>query len=163
MKHVTAITFSWAAIHFLAVYRLQCRQRPFPLIPCLYGGGRLKIPWVAKSVGSDFLLLISYSISHTTVTQSEFEGVYVCLIAYDRSPSSYIWQHSTTNSSSTVVSVMKMGNILPRLGLEPTSLAFRASVLPLQHIGFLMTPLYLHLPVQLLASEVSADYYGTNN
>ena len=31
---------------------------------------------------------------------------------------------------------MKMGNIVPRVGLEPASLAFRASVLPLHHVGF---------------------------
>ena len=35
-----------------------------------------------------------------------------------------------------VVGVMKMGNIVPRAGNEPTSLAFYASVLPLHHIGF---------------------------
>ena len=29
-----------------------------------------------------------------------------------------------------VVGVIKMGNIIPRAGLEPTSLAFQASVLP---------------------------------
>ena len=35
-----------------------------------------------------------------------------------------------------IVSLMKMVNIVPRAGLEPTSLAFHASVLPLHHIGF---------------------------
>ena len=42
------------------------------------------------------------------------------------------------------------------MGLEPTSLAFSASVLPLHH--------YTHafLSMQLLASEVIADYYSTN-
>ena len=35
-----------------------------------------------------------------------------------------------------VVGVMKMGNIVPRVGLEPTSVAFRASVLPLHHLDF---------------------------
>ena len=52
---------------------------------------------------------------------------------------------------------MKMGNTAPRAGLEPTSLAFWDSVLPFHHIGSLMTPLYPSM--QLLASEVSADYY----
>ena len=33
--------------------------------------------------------------------------------------------------------VMKIGNIVPRAGLERTSLAFRASVLPLHHTGSL--------------------------
>ena len=52
--------------------------------------------------------------------------------------------------TATVVGVMKMGNTVPRVGLEPTSLAFQASVLPLHHIGLpLMPPLYPRL--QLLA------------
>ena len=56
--------------------------------------------------------------------------------------------------------VMKIGNIVPRAGFEPTSLAFRASVLPLHHMGSLMSPLYPHPPVYVtLCSEVSADYY----
>ena len=37
---------------------------------------------------------------------------------------------------SIVVGVMKMGNIVSRAELKPTSLAFRARVLPLHHIGF---------------------------
>ena len=36
----------------IAVYNLQCHQRPVALIPCC---GRLKIPWVGKCVGSGFL------------------------------------------------------------------------------------------------------------
>ena len=36
---------------------------------------------------------------------------------------------------------MKMGNIVPRVELEPTSLALQASVLPLHHTGSLMSPL----------------------
>ena len=32
--------------------------------------------------------------------------------------------------------VMKMGSIVPRAGFKPTSLAFRASVLPLHHVDF---------------------------
>ena len=39
--------------------------------------------------------------------------------------------------------VMKMGNIVSRVGIEPISLAFSASVLPLHHIGSLMSP---HIP-----------------
>ena len=38
-KPVTAITFSCAAIHFPAVYNLECHQAPAPLIPCLYSVG----------------------------------------------------------------------------------------------------------------------------
>ena len=39
-------------------------------------------------------------------------------------------------TATGVMRVMKMGNIVPRAGLEPTSLAFRASVPPLHHVGF---------------------------
>ena len=42
---------------------------------------------------------------------------------------------------------MKMGNTVPRAELEPTSLTFQASGLPLHHVGSLMSPLYLRLPV----------------
>ena len=34
---VTAITFSWATIHFPTLYNLQRHQRPVPIMPCLYG------------------------------------------------------------------------------------------------------------------------------
>ena len=43
--------------------------------------------------------------------------------------------------------VIKMGNTVPRVGIEPTSHAFRASVLPLHHVGSLMSALHPHLPV----------------
>ena len=46
-----------------------------------------------------------------------------------------------------VVGAMKMGNIVPRVGSKPTSLAFRASVLSIHHIGSLMSPIFPHLPV----------------
>ena len=46
-----------------------------------------------------------------------------------------------------VVGVMKIGTIVPRVGLEPTYLAFQAIVLALHHIGYLMSPLYPRLPV----------------
>ena len=56
--------------------------------------------------------------------------------------------------------VMKRGNIVPRVGVEPTSLAFRASVQPFRQVGSLVSPLYPRLPVYAAAhSEVSADYY----
>ena len=51
-----------------------------------------------------------------------------------------------------------MANIVPRAGIKPTSLSFWASVL-----GSLMSALYhSHLSMQLLSSEVSADYYICN-
>ena len=42
---------------------------------------------------------------------------------------------------TSVIGVVKMGNIVPRAGLEPMSVALWASVLPLHHIGSLMSPL----------------------
>ena len=48
---------------------------------------------------------------------------------------------------TSFVDVMRMGNIMPRAALKSTSLTFRASVLPLHHIGSLMSPLYPCPPV----------------
>ena len=51
-------------------------------------------------------------------------------------------------------------NIVPRGGIEPTSLAFLASVLPLHHVGSLMSPLYPWLPVYVAPClRVIVDYY----
>ena len=44
----------------------------------------------------------------------------------------FVYNNSLINNSSIntiVVGAMKMGNTMPRAGLEPTSLAFQASVL----------------------------------
>ena len=49
--------------------------------------------------------------------------------------------------TTSVVGVMKMRNIVPRAGLEPTSLACRSSMLPLHQIGFLPSVLNPHPPV----------------
>ena len=55
---------------------------------------------------------------------------------------------------------MKVRNIVPRAGIKPASLVFWLSMLPLHHVGSLSHQ-YTHayLSMQLLASEVSADYY----
>ena len=44
--------------------------------------------------------------------------------------------HNADKGIHIVMGVMKMGNTMHRAGLEPTSLAFRASELPLHHVGF---------------------------
>ena len=41
-----------------------------------------------------------------------------------------------------IMGKMKMGNIVPSTGINPTSLALWASVLPSQHVGYLMSPLF---------------------
>ena len=46
-----------------------------------------------------------------------------------------------------VAGAMKIGNIVPRVGIEPISLTFWASVLLFHYIGSLMSPLYPGLPV----------------
>ena len=66
--------------------------------------------------------------------------------------------------AASVVRVSKMANIVPRVGIEPTSLAFRVSVLPLPlwwcgYVTTIPTPTCLW---QLLASEVNADYNKCN-
>ena len=46
-----------------------------------------------------------------------------------------------------VMGVRKMGNIVLRAGIKPTSLAFRASLLPLHQVGSLTSPLFPCLAV----------------
>ena len=53
---------------------------------------------------------------------------------------------------SIVMGVMKMANIVPRVGIELTSLAFQASVLPLHHVESLMSPLCMPMPTSLCSS-----------
>ena len=56
-----------------------------------------------------------------------------------------------------VMGVMKKGNTVPRAGLEPKSLAFRASVL--RRLPWWHHYTHAHLSMWLFASKVSADYY----
>ena len=50
-------------------------------------------------------------------------------------------------TATIVMDVMRMENTVPRAGVEPTYLAFQASVLPLHHVGSLTLPLYSRLLV----------------
>ena len=52
---------------------------------------------------------------------------------------------------------MKIGDIVPRAGIKHTSLAFRASVLSLHHVGSVMSPLYIRPP--FYAAPCLTDYY----
>ena len=49
--------------------------------------------------------------------------------------------------STSVMGVMKMGNIVPRARIKPTSLTFWVSVLPVHHVASLMSPLYPRAPI----------------
>ena len=44
--------------------------------------------------------------------------------------------HRILVTATSVMGVMKMGKMVPRVGFKPTFLTFRANVLPLHHIGF---------------------------
>ena len=46
-----------------------------------------------------------------------------------------------------VVGVMKMGKIVPRVGIESAALAFRVSLLPLHYVSSLTSPLFPRLHV----------------
>ena len=50
-------------------------------------------------------------------------------------------------TATRVMGMTKMGNIVPRVGVEPTSVGFWASVLQLYQEASLMSPLYPLLPV----------------
>ena len=67
-------------------------------------------------------------------------------------------------SNVCVVGAMKMGNTMPRAELEPTSLAFWASVLPLHHIGFpdiitIPTPTCLYSSLPQRPVHTTTDVY----
>ena len=49
--------------------------------------------------------------------------------------------------ATNIIGEMKMGNIVARVGIEPTYLAFRASMLPCHYVGSLISPLYPFPPV----------------
>ena len=56
-------------------------------------------------------------------------------------------RHTIVRIYNSAMGVTKMGNIVPKAGLYPTSLAFRASILPLHHVGSVMSPLHPRPPV----------------
>ena len=64
-------------------------------------------------------------------------------------------------TETSVVGVMKIGNAIPRAGLEHTSLTFQACVLTITPHRLPWCHHYPHtfLSMQLLAPAVSADYY----
>ena len=55
-------------------------------------------------------------------------------------------------TATSIVGATKIGITVPREGLGPTSLAFWASVLPLHHIGSLLSQLYPCPPVCVCGS-----------
>ena len=56
--------------------------------------------------------------------------------------------------ATSVVGVMKMGNIEPRAGFEPTSLAFQVGVLPFHHVGSLMSQLHPRLYIMYICAYI---------
>ena len=55
-------------------------------------------------------------------------------------------------TATSVMAEMKTGNIGPRMGIEPTSLAFWASVIPSHHVGSLMSLITIPTPTCLCSS-----------
>ena len=69
--------------------------------------------------------------------------IYICI---HRAGSKTI-QRVVMVMATSVINVMKMGNIVLGAGIKLTSLSFQARVLSLHHIGSLMSPLYPRPPV----------------
>ena len=108
---------------------------PVYVAPCLRGQCKLlhSSPWNCKSFHAYNYIHISNGLTYTyTGYVQQLYSVYV------------VQAHGLGTS---VVDVMKMGNIVPRVGIEPTSLAFWVSLLPLHHIVPLMSPIYPRLRV----------------
>ena len=55
-------------------------------------------------------------------------------------------------TATSVMGMRKMGNIVPRAGLKPIVLAFQASVLPLPHVGSMMSQLHPRQPAYVALS-----------
>ena len=110
-----------------------CPHLPVCAAPCLGGQYRLYhlSHWNCKSFNA--YNYIQAIVLHTH-TQGRFKNHTACSL------------YRILVIATSVVGVMKMGNIVPRMGREPTSLAFRAIVLLLHHIGSLMSPLCPCLP-----------------
>ena len=100
-------------------------------------------------------LLKSYQDGHQLVTVCTHGDLIVI-----PTRKSGCWHHDTIYHSVTlslhwanhclpyaVVGVRKMGNTVHTVGLKLTSLAFWASVLPLHHVCYHMSPLYPYLHV----------------
>ena len=82
-----------------------------------------------RALPTDFLLIGASRICCDSMSLFAFKCVGLCLVGFWFM--NFIFAHY-----ACVVGMMKMGNTVPRAGLEPTSLTFRASVLPLHHVGF---------------------------
>ena len=68
---------------------------------------------------------------------------------------------SNACSNAFIGREVKMGNIVPRAGIDPTSLAFLASVLPLHYVGSLMSPLFIPMPTNLCSSLLQRYVHAT--
>ena len=92
-----------------------------------------------------------YRLLHSSPWKCKFLQLkaYRPYIYIDRVGSTTIQRIACSGSwprQTSVVSVMKMGDIVPRVGLEPTSMPFQPNLLPLHHIGFTDVPLYPRPP-----------------
>ena len=117
--------------------------------PCLRGQFRL-------------LHLSPWNCMSFTYIQAMAVHIYIYIYIYTgQGQQPYSPQHvQDPGHSTSIMGVTKMGNIVPRVGIEPTSLAFQASVLPFHHISSLLSLLYPCMspdPVCLDSQPIEAD------
>ena len=117
-----SLTFQASVLPFHHVDSLMSPlypRLPVSAAPCLRGQYRLlnSSPW-------NHLLMLTYIHTGNGDTQGRFNNHTACSLS------------SILVMATSVVGVMKMGNIVPIAGLEPTSPGFRATVLPFHHVGF---------------------------
>ena len=73
--------------------------------------------------------------------------------------SNFLSPTTITSFDPSVVGVMETGNIVSRVGIEPTSLAIQAIVFTITPHASLMSSLYSHLPVYVAPCHPSRIVY----
>ena len=94
------------------------------------------------------ILYVSIAIFHPSIPIYIYPQLWFFhLLGLRQSCQSSLVEGTTVRTVVSVADVKKMWNIVPRVGIEPTCLAFRASLLPLHHIRSVVSPLSPRLPV----------------
>ena len=111
---------------------------PVYAVPCPSADYYTRLPLNCKSFNA-------YNFIHTGNGLTYTNRIGLTIIQRVACTGSWSWQPVSCVCDKT-------RNIVPRAGIEPmwcngSTLAFQASVLPLHHIGFLMSPLYRCTPV----------------
>ena len=126
----------WASVLPLHhIGSLMSPHTPVYVALCLRGQSRLLhlSPWNCKSPNAYNYIDTGNGFTYTSIGQ--VQQPYSVQLVKD------------LGHSASLVGVTKMGNIVLRVGIEHICLAFRACVLPLHHVGSLMSLLYPCPPV----------------